>query len=1013
MMIKRLISAALAMAITAGIIGGAAVFAAAKTLPKIDGSTSTIALDAAFTAAYTGADYDKTLDTIKHSKTFESLEKLIAGEVDIVLSVPISDEQQAAADKAGFELAKEAVALEGFVFITNPENPVKSLTEDELRGIYSGEITNWAEVGGENAPIYAYQRNLDSGSQTYMNRFMGDTKMIEPPKEWYFTSMGHLVEAVSDYPTSKYSIGYSVYSYAVEELARQKNFHLVAVNGVAPEKSSFEDGSYPLLSYTYAYYSGATATKQTLDFIDFILSDKGQKAAENAGYIPIRNLGAKPYSAKGTGEVRPENRIETQKFSSFNLYGRLDGVLANSETEKKINAWLNAQEPLPDEQGIWFEAINGYMNIYYGVLFGESAYPAENCITSCWNLKTGERLEKFTDLFYKDSDFVPAMNRAFGMYFDEIDFVFSGEPKNFNVKTLTDLTDTKPRYRETGGDDEKEKAINAFGEAYKEMPAWEYFDMTPLFSDDYKEMVFDEKADLWTEQYFTYEKLLESKIYYSRFLPQSEIERRNIQLEKLYDIIEQSEEYKNYDYSTDRNAEFDEPIVTEIDFSEDGNIAYVWTPFGEFTLNSKTNKYKTPSNDFIMRNDTKFIGYIDYDLDGTPETVTLDTSINIYNEKWELLLSIPYTKEYRDGYYLYEDYIKMWHAQKTSDKTVSGTIICDEKTFNYTVSEGAPKLSGIGTEINCYLGNENVVYAAGAADYPDFEYVSGKAKADFNDLQSEIKTLKEKAAEAGYFALLTIQDGKRYIVGMSSAENVLYINGMANKSEAFGKEFVDVDVTETFDYDLWRNRYSVYLIFWDSGMQSYQIPVFFGKDDIAIFPVSEQGIGQGMSINENNITISHQTQDITEDEKYLAGTGITQRVSNKDYWFYKDGETLIEYGAVPISREAFKKIKGSEDVLKEIAADVAQIDSFLYRANGVVNINCTDVYHFRNQEYIRNVNYTVVVWKSTDLNNSTGEYTVTYRTSLTPPVMNDGIYLPSVLETVGLHNVIYPDELPE
>jgi phosphate transport system substrate-binding protein len=98
--------------------------------------------------------------------------------------VPISDEQQAAADAANFELLKEAVAREGFVFVTNPDNPVKSLTEDELRGIYAGEITNWAEVGGDNAPIYAYQRNLDSGSQTYMNRFMGETAMTTPPTEW-------------------------------------------------------------------------------------------------------------------------------------------------------------------------------------------------------------------------------------------------------------------------------------------------------------------------------------------------------------------------------------------------------------------------------------------------------------------------------------------------------------------------------------------------------------------------------------------------------------------------------------------------------------------------------------------------------------------------------------------------------------------------------------------------------------------------------------------------------------
>jgi ABC-type phosphate transport system substrate-binding protein len=1050
MIIKRLISAALALTITAGIIGGAPLFAATKTLPKIDGSTSTIALDAAFSAAYTGADYDKTLAGIKHSKTFESLEKLIAGEVDIVLSVPISDEQQAAADAAEFNLAKEAVALEGFVFLTNPENPVKSLTEDELRAIYAGEIKNWAEVGGDNAPIYAYQRNLDSGSQTYMNRFMGDTEMFTPPEEWYFGGMGHLVEAVSDYPTSKYAIGYSVYSYAVEELAKQKNLHLVAVNGITPEKATFEDGSYPLLSVSYAYYDGGTATKETLDFIDFMLSDKGQKAAENAGYIPVRNLGAKPYAAKGTGEARPENRIETQKYSFFELYRGnyydyytseeeiayrgwdrepgwekedfdinitlLEGVLANSETEKKINNWILDQYKITGNHGVYYQAINGYMNVFLGASFGDFVYINEPVVVSCWNLKTGEKVENFSDLFYKDSDFVPALNRAIGMYNNNPEFVLCGEPKNFSVSLLSE-TDLREMLYYYGGD-EKEYWYNALGEAYKEMPAWEYFDMTSVFSGSYKENVRDEKVAGWTEQHFTYEKLLEAKIYYSRFLSVDEIERRNMELEKLYDIIEQSEEYKNYDYNTDINSEFDEPIETRISFSEDGNIAYVWTPFGEFTLNSKTGKYKTPSNDFIMKNEVKFIGYIDYDLDGTAETVTLDTSINIYNERWELLFSIPYVKERSpDGYSQYYDYIKIWQVEKISKKEVSGTIVCDEKTFNYTVVNGVPKMGGSGSEIICYLGNENVVYAAEAVDYTDFEYVSGKAKADYNALQKQVKTLKEKTAEsdydAGYFALLTVQNGKRYIVGTSWAENdILYINGMATESEVFPSEFVTVDYYGLYDYDVWRNIYSAYLIFWDSGMQSYEIPVYLGEDDTAIFPVSERGIGQEIGSDIYGITISHQTNDITEDEKYNAANGITQRVSNKNYWFYRSGETLTEYGAVPISLETFKKIKGSDDVLKKISDDKAEIVNILYRANGLVNINCTKIYYYNDKEYLRNINYSVKVWKTSDYNSSTGKDNVTYQIS-DEPIMRDGVYLTSVLETVGLDNVIYPSEFPE
>jgi ABC-type phosphate transport system substrate-binding protein len=1015
-MIKKIISVAIAVTFICSFPFSAA--AAQKKLPKIDGSTSTIALDAAFTAVYTGADYKETLEGTKHSKTFESFEKLVSGEVDIVLSVPISDDQQKLADDENYVLEKEAVALEGFVFITNPENPVKSLTQKQLRDIYAGEITNWSEVGGDNAPIYAYQRNLTSGSQTYMDRFMGDTKMFTPPDEWYFTAMGHLVEAVSDYPTSKYAIGYSVYSYAVEELAKQKNLHLVAVDGITPEKATFENGSYPLVSYTYAYYGGNTADKQTLDFIDFMLSDNGQKAAADAGYIPVRNIGAKPYSAKGTGEVRPKNRTETREYSSYEwISNELDGVLENSETEKKINAWLSAQEPLPVGEGIYFEAINGYLNVYYGVLFGESPYPSDTCVISCWNLKTGKRLEKFTDLFYKDSDFVPALNRALGMYFNEIDFIFTGEPKNFNVLTLTDIN--KRRQPCGYGEDEKEEAQNALGEIYKEMPAWDYFDMKPLFTDEYKSRVMTNKVALWTEQTFTYEKLLESRIYYSRFIPQAEIERRNIELEKLYNIIEQSEEYKNYDYSTDYNSEFDEPIVTEINFSEDGNITYIWTPFGEFTLNRKTGKYKTPSNDFIMKNDVKFIGYIDFDFDGTPETVTLDKSINVYNEKWELVFSVPYVKKYdEDGYNRYEEYIEMWKVARlqnvNANGEVVGVIVCDEKIFSYIIENGVAKLGGDDTEIICILDDESMVYAAGAVDYPDYEYVSGKAEADFIEFQNQSQILDEKADEErlqGYFALMTIQNGKRYIACMSWAEDILYINGKANKSDAFPCYDVEVHLTERHTNDYFENPYEVFLSLHYGGMYSHLVPVFFAEDDSAVFPVSEDGLGQGMIIDENNIILTHRTYDITPDGSSLPG-GTMGNVTQKDYWFYKDVDTFTEYGAVPITEEAFKTIKGSDKLLKTIADDGAKITGILYRSNHLININATLDFTDFGKNYTMNVNYTAMIGESSYYDRDEQKTIYEFRIINDKPTTNAGVYLPSILETIGLDTVVYPGNLP-
>ncbi len=72
----------------------------------------------------------------------------------------------------------EPVAKEGFVFVVSKDNPVESLTQQQIRDIYSGKITNWSEVGGNDEEIIPYQRNNDSGSQNYMNEFMKASGLI-------------------------------------------------------------------------------------------------------------------------------------------------------------------------------------------------------------------------------------------------------------------------------------------------------------------------------------------------------------------------------------------------------------------------------------------------------------------------------------------------------------------------------------------------------------------------------------------------------------------------------------------------------------------------------------------------------------------------------------------------------------------------------------------------------------------------------------------------------------------
>ena len=159
-------------------------------LPKMDGSTSLITLEAGLRAAIFDISLTDAEQQVVHSTTWDAFRNLLKGSTDLIFSVPLSQKQYEMAAEAGVELVCEPVAKEGFVFVVNAQNPVDLLTQEQLRGIYSGEITNWNQVGGDDLPITPYQRNTDSGSQNYMIEFMADTPLMDAPTELRPSSMG-------------------------------------------------------------------------------------------------------------------------------------------------------------------------------------------------------------------------------------------------------------------------------------------------------------------------------------------------------------------------------------------------------------------------------------------------------------------------------------------------------------------------------------------------------------------------------------------------------------------------------------------------------------------------------------------------------------------------------------------------------------------------------------------------------------------------------------------------------
>jgi phosphate transport system substrate-binding protein len=278
-------------------------------LPQIDGATALYPLYSAFVrATYPQGDYNPngTVDEISGlpispvwcNRTGAAFDNLLYGQADVIFLMDVSEEQAAKARELGVELELTPIGREAFVFLVNSKNKVTGLTMDEVRKIYSGEITNWHEVGGANDKISAYQRPEGSGSQTALQKIMGNTPIAEPKGELAYSFMGGLYNAVADYKNYKNALGYS-FRYYIETMlndAELGKVKLLEIDGIAPTPETIADGTYPYGDNFYAItvanrelandIEKATAeNKQKL--IDWILSEQGQELVEKTGYVKI------------------------------------------------------------------------------------------------------------------------------------------------------------------------------------------------------------------------------------------------------------------------------------------------------------------------------------------------------------------------------------------------------------------------------------------------------------------------------------------------------------------------------------------------------------------------------------------------------------------------------------------------------------------------------------------------------------------------------------------------------
>ena len=195
--------------------------------------------------------------------------------------------------EADAKLEQKAIGRDALVFIVNEENPVQSLTQQQLRDIYAGKITNWKDVGGQDLDIVAFQRRSDSGSQTLFQKLLiQGGELMDPPTELAPTAMGELVDSLAAYNNSANAIGFSVYYY-IDQMYSQPGLRLLSVDGVMPSNDTLADGSYPLCNDFYAVIRpDAAADSPERQLYDWLDTEAGQACIKKAGYVPAGSAAA-------------------------------------------------------------------------------------------------------------------------------------------------------------------------------------------------------------------------------------------------------------------------------------------------------------------------------------------------------------------------------------------------------------------------------------------------------------------------------------------------------------------------------------------------------------------------------------------------------------------------------------------------------------------------------------------------------------------------------------------------
>ena len=236
-----------------------------------DGSTSMEKVIGALGESFMEANSGTTF-TYNPTGSGSGIQAVSEGRCDIGLSSrALKDDEKASG------LKETIVALDGIAIIVNPQNPVKDLTLEQIAKIYTGEITNWKDVGGEDAEIVLIGREAGSGTRDGFESITGTKDACQYRQE--LTSTGDVITTVSQNPNA---IGYASLA------AIKDSVKALTVNGVAPTEATVKDGTYLVQRpFVLVTKEGAALSETAQKFFDFATSADAASIISAAGAVPV------------------------------------------------------------------------------------------------------------------------------------------------------------------------------------------------------------------------------------------------------------------------------------------------------------------------------------------------------------------------------------------------------------------------------------------------------------------------------------------------------------------------------------------------------------------------------------------------------------------------------------------------------------------------------------------------------------------------------------------------------